>query len=112
MPTQISPQACVHEDAILGDGVVVEAFAFIGPNVTIGDRTWIGPSCSILSSSTIGADCKVFPGAVIGAEPQDLKFANEPTKVVIGNRTVIRECVTIHRATVACWKSCDYSQCC
>ena len=100
MSAQISPQAFVHEDAVLGNGVIVEAFAFIGPDVIIGDRAWIGPNSSILSSATIGADCKVFPGAVIGAEPQDLKFANEPTKVVVGNRTVIRECVTIHRATV------------
>jgi len=100
MSTQISPQAFVHEDAVLGNGVVIEAFAFIGPDVIIGDRTWIGPNSCILSSANIGADCKVFPGAVIGAEPQDLKFANEPTKVVVGNRTVIRECVTIHRATV------------
>lgn len=100
MSVKISPQAFVHEDAHVGDGVVIEPFAYIGPNVKIGDRTWVGPNANIMDRTTIGADCKIFPGAVIGAEPQDLKFSNEPTNVVIGNRTVIRECVTIHRATV------------
>ena len=100
MSVEISPQAFVHEDAQVGDGVVIEPFAYIGPNVKIGDRTWVGPNANIMDRTTIGADCKIFPGAVIGAEPQDLKFSNEPTNVVIGNRTVIRECVTIHRATV------------
>ena len=100
MPSQISPQAFVHESSVIGEGVVVEPFAYIGPDVKIGDRTWIGPNANIVSKTTIGADCKIFPGAVVGAEPQDLKFADEPTDVVIGNRTVIRECVTIHRATV------------
>ena len=100
MSAKISPQAFVHEDAQVGDGVVIEPFAYIGPNVKIGDRTWVGPNANIMDRTTIGADCKIFPGAVIGAEPQDLKFSNEPTNVVIGNRTVIRECVTIHRATV------------
>lgn len=100
MSAKISPQAFVHEDAQIGDEVVIEPFAYIGPNVKIGDRTWVGPNANIMDRTTIGADCKIFPGAVIGAEPQDLKFSNEPTNVVIGNRTVIRECVTIHRATV------------
>lgn len=100
MSAKISPQAFVHEDAQVGDGVVIEPFAYLGPNVKVGDRTWVGPNANIMDRTTIGADCKIFPGAVIGAEPQDLKFSNEPTNVVIGNRTVIRECVTIHRATV------------
>ena len=100
MSAKISPQAFVHEDAQVGDGVVIAPFAYIGPNVKIGDRTWVGPNANIMNRTTIGADCKIFPGAVIGAEPQDLKFSNEPTNVIIGNRTVIRECVTIHRATV------------
>ena len=96
MPSQISPQAFVHDDAIIGEGVVIEPFAYIGPNVKIGDRTWIGPNANIIDRTTIGADCKIFPGAVVGAVPQDLKFADEPTDVVIGNRTIVRECVTIH----------------
>lgn len=99
MTRKISPQAYIHEHASLGKGVVVEPFSYIGPNVTIGPGTYVGPNVSILESTTIGADCKIFPGAVIGAEPQDLKFKDENTTVEIGDRTTIRECVTIHRGT-------------
>ena len=77
MPSQISPQAFVHDDAIIGEGVVIEPFAYIGPSVKIGDRTWIGPNANIIDRTTIGADCKIFPGAVVGAVPQDLKFADD-----------------------------------
>ena len=99
MSATISPQAFVHADASIGSEVVIEPFSYIGPNVSIGSRTHIGPNVSIIESTTIGEDCKIFSGAVIGAEPQDLKFDNESTTVEIGDRTVVRECVTIHRAT-------------
>jgi UDP-N-acetylglucosamine acyltransferase len=36
---------------------------------------------------------------VIGHEPQDLSFDGAPSRVVIGDRTVVREYATIHRAT-------------
>ena len=50
MPSQISPQAFVHESAIIGDGVIIEPFAYTIPGVTIGDRTWVGPNANILES--------------------------------------------------------------
>ena len=95
----------MHENSSLADGVIVEPFAYIGEGVTIGSGTWVGPNASILSSTIIGEDCKIYPGAVIGADPQDLKFENEKTIVEIGNRTIIRECVTIHKATVDRYKT-------
>ena len=95
----------MHENSSLADGVIVEPFAYIGEGVTIGSGTWVGPNASILSSTIIGEDCKIYPGAVIGADPQDLKFDNEKTTVEIGNRTIIRECVTIHKATVDRYKT-------
>lgn len=95
----ISPQAYVHPDAQIGDHVVIEPFAFVDQNVRIGTRTWVGPHATILSGSNIGADCKIFPGAVIGAMPQDLKYDGESSTAQVGDRTVIRECVTINRGT-------------
>tara|TARA_B100000780_G_scaffold157177_2_gene109952 strand:- start:19219 stop:20007 length:789 start_codon:yes stop_codon:yes gene_type:complete len=105
MSPTISPQAFVHPDASIEAGVVIEPFAYVGPGVKIGSGTWVGPNSTVLSSTTIGKDCKIFPGAVIGADPQDLKFDNEETTVEIGDRTVIRECVTIHKATVDRYKT-------
>ena len=82
MPAQISPQAFVHESSPIGDGVVIEPFAYIGPDVKIGDRTWVGPNANIVERLPLVQIVRSFPGAVVGAEPQDLKFADEPTDVV------------------------------
>ena len=95
----VSPLAHVDASAHLGAGVVVEAFAFVGPHVYVGEGTWIGPNATLLGNTTVGRDCKFFPGCVVGADSQDLKYNGEPTTVEIGDRTSIRECVTIHRAT-------------
>ncbi len=101
----ISNLALVSAEAILGEGVVVEAFSTIYEDVIIGARTKIHPNVTIYPGTRIGEDCEVFPGAVIGVIPQDLKFEGEYTTVEIGNNTKIRECVTIHRGTKDKWKT-------
>ena len=67
----------------------------------IGSGTWIGPNVTIMDGARIGKNCKIFPGTVIAAVPQDLKFEGEDSQVIIGDNTVIRECVTINRGTKA-----------
>lgn len=93
-------QPFVHPDAKIGENVTISPFSYIYPDVVIGDNTWIGPNVTIMDGARIGKNCKIFPGAVISAEPQDLKFAGEYTTTEIGDNTVIRECVTIHKGTV------------
>ena len=100
MSSLISSLAHVSPNAHIADGAIIEPFAYVDDNVTIGKGTWVGPYAVIQSGTTIGEDCKIFSGAVIGAVPQDLKFSGEESKVVVGDRTVIRECVTINRGTV------------
>ena len=95
----IDELAKVHPSATIGSGVTVEAFAYVGPDVTLGKDTWVGPNATLLGHTTCGQACKFFPGCVVGADSQDLKYKGEPTRVEIGDRTSIRECVTIHRAT-------------
>ncbi len=95
------PLAFIHPEAKLGANVVVEPFAYISKNVEIGEGTWIGPNVTILDHVKIGRNCKIFPGAVIGAIPQDLKFRGEESYVEIGDNTILRECVTVNRGTVA-----------
>lgn len=86
-------------DAQLGRDVVIEPFAYVGADVVIGDGTWIGPHATVLDGARIGKDCKIFPGSVISGIPQDLKFEGEVTTAEVGDRTVVRECVTINRGT-------------
>jgi len=95
----ISTLAHVDPAAQIGSGVHIEPFAYIGADVVIGDGTWIGPHATVLDGARIGKDCKVFPGAVISGIPQDLKYAGEQTTAEVGDRTIIRECVTINRGT-------------
>jgi UDP-N-acetylglucosamine acyltransferase len=96
---RIDPRANVADEAVLGNNVVVEAFATIGPKVEIGEGTWIGTSSLVTGSTKIGKDCKIFHGAAVGSIPQDLKFRGELSHVRIGDRNTIREFATIHLAT-------------
>jgi len=91
--------ANIHPDAQIGENVVIEPFATIQGDVVIGDGTWVAPGACIMDGARIGKNCKIFPGAVISAVPQDLKYQGEKTIVEIGDNTVIREYVTVHKGT-------------
>ncbi|HDP54744.1 MAG TPA: acyl-ACP--UDP-N-acetylglucosamine O-acyltransferase [Bacteroidetes bacterium] len=93
--------AYIHPKAKLGSNVKVEPFAYIGEDVEIGDNTWIAPNATILDGARIGSNCKIFPGAVVSAIPQDLKYKGEKTTAIIGDGTVLRECVTVNRGTAS-----------
>jgi len=93
------PLAYVHPGAKIAKNVVIEPFTTIHNNVVIGEGTWIGSNVTIMEGARIGKNCSIFPGSVISAVPQDKKFNDEDTVTVIGDRTTIRECVTINRGT-------------
>jgi UDP-N-acetylglucosamine acyltransferase len=93
--------AVVHDGAQLHPTVKVGPYAVIGANVTIGPGTEIGAHVVIDGQTTIGAQNRIFPGAAIGLESQDLKYDGSMSRVVIGDNNLIREYVTINRATKA-----------
>lgn len=95
----IHPTAIIHPNARIGAGTVIGPYVTIGERVTIGRNNRIGASTVIDGVTEIGEGNEIFPMASIGLVPQDLKFGGEPTQVVIGDRNVIREFVTIHRGT-------------
>ncbi|MBL4862945.1 MAG: acyl-ACP--UDP-N-acetylglucosamine O-acyltransferase [Crocinitomicaceae bacterium] len=107
----ISKLANISADAQLGADVIVESFSTIYEGVSIGEGTKIHPNVTIYPGTKIGKNCEIYPGAVIGVQPQDLKFDGEETSVEIGDNTVIRECVTIHRGTKDKWKTTVGSNC-
>jgi UDP-N-acetylglucosamine acyltransferase len=101
-PAQIHPQAMVDDSAQVADDVV------IGPGVIVEADTVIGRGCHLYPRAFVGrytelADgVQVHMGAVVGHVPQDLKYDESiRTACRIGERTVIREYATIHRATHA-----------
>lgn len=91
----------IHPGARLAPGVVVDPFVTIEDNVEIGEGTRIHSNAVIKSGSRIGRNCQIMSGAVVGGIPQDLKFRGEDTLAIVGDNTVIRECVTINRGTAA-----------
>jgi UDP-N-acetylglucosamine acyltransferase len=96
----------IHPTAIVAEGAVVPASCTVGPYCTVGAQVVLGESCELVSHvvmdghTRLGAGCRVFSFACVGISPQDLKYAGEPTRVEIGERTTIREFVTISRGTV------------
>lgn len=97
----ISELAYVHPEAKIAEGAEIGPFAYIEANVEIGAGTKVMAHASVLWGSRIGENCTIFPSAVVGGVPQDLKFKGEETLAIIGNRTVIRECATVHRGTAS-----------
>lgn len=95
----IHDTAVVHSRAELEPGVEIGAFSIIGPDVKIASGTIIEPHVVVGQWTTIGRDCRICSGATLGGRPQDHKFADERSFLVIGDRNIIREYVSIHRST-------------
>ncbi len=98
--TVIHPTAVVDPAAEVGQGISIGPYAVIGPDVRIGSGVQVGPHAVIEGHTTIAPGVRISQFAAVGGPPQDLKYKGEPTELVISERTVIREFVTLHRGTV------------
>lgn len=101
LTTLIHPTAVIHSGAKLHPSVKVGPYAVIGEKVTIGPDTEIGAHVVIDGHTELGARNRIFPGAAIGLESQDRKYDGSMSQVKIGDNNLIREYVTINRATGA-----------
>ncbi|KTF31147.1 UDP-N-acetylglucosamine acyltransferase, partial [Xanthomonas translucens pv. translucens] len=95
----IHPTAVIDPSATLAADVRVGAFSLIGAEVAIGAGSVIGSHCSIVGPTRIGRDNHLVGHVALGGDPQDKKFAGERTELVMGDRNVIREFVTVSRGT-------------
>lgn len=95
------PTAIIHKSSSIGSNVKIGPYSVIEEDVIIGDNSEIGNFVTICPDTIIGEDCKILHCSSIGEIPQDLKFEGERTKTIIGDRTRIREYVTINRGTKA-----------
>ncbi|QBI43556.1 acyl-ACP--UDP-N-acetylglucosamine O-acyltransferase [Burkholderia pseudomallei] len=98
--SRIHPTAIIEPGAQLHETVEVGPYAIVGSHVTIGARTTIGSHSVIEGHTTIGEDNRIGHYASVGGRPQDMKYKDEPTRLVIGDRNTIREFTTIHTGTV------------
>jgi len=99
MSTYIAEAACVDPRAEIAEDVEIGPYCVIGPDVRIGRGTRLVSHVTVLGHVTIGEFNQLSPFCVIGGEPQDLSYRGAPTRVEIGDYNVIRESVTVNRAT-------------
>jgi UDP-N-acetylglucosamine acyltransferase len=99
------PETAVHRTAevsaraVIGEGVRIGPYAVIDDGAVIGDGTVIEAFARLTSYVRVGRNCHIFDGAILGQPPQDHDFGGETSYVMIGDDVVLREGVTIHRAT-------------
>lgn len=96
----VHPTAIVADSAVIAEDVEVGAYTVIGEHVEIGGGTRIASHVVISGPTRIGRDNRIYQFASIGDDPQDKKYAGEPTRLTIGDRNTIREYCTISRGTV------------
>ena len=97
-PTIMHPTAIISPEAKIAHGVSIGPYCVIGPDVEIKENVYIGPHVIIDGKTEIGKNCKLIAACSVGLPPQDMNYKGEITGVKIGENTVIREYVTIHRA--------------
>jgi UDP-N-acetylglucosamine acyltransferase len=96
---RIHPSAIIDPTAELAADVEVGPYSIIGPHCKIADGSKIGPHVVLQEYVHMGKNCQVSPGAVLGGLPQDLGFKGERSYAIIGDNAIIREGVTINRAS-------------
>lgn len=97
----IHPSAVVHPKAVVGEGAEIGPFCVVGESVSVGARTRLLSHVIVNGHTTIGEETDIYPFCSIGAPSQDRKSHGERSYTRIGSRTVLREFVSVHRATGA-----------
>ena len=100
-------QATVHSSAIvspkarLGNGVKIGPFCIVGDDVVLHDNVELVSHVALEGHTEIGAGSQIYPFASVGHRPQDRKYHGEASRLVIGERCIIREAATINPGTEA-----------
>jgi UDP-N-acetylglucosamine acyltransferase len=95
----IDKNAIIDPAAEIAEDVEIGPFTVIGPDVLIKSGSVIGPHVVISGPTTIGYDNRIYQFSSIGENPQDKKYADEVTRLELGDRNTIREYCTMHRGT-------------
>jgi UDP-N-acetylglucosamine acyltransferase len=99
--SDIHPSAIIAPQAQIGEGVSIGPFCVVGPNARIGAGTRLMSHVVIDGHTELGAGNTVYPFAMLGGPPQHTAYKGEDTRLVIGDRNIIREHATMNIGTVA-----------
>src|SRR5208283_5782994 len=100
MLKEIHKTAIISAKAQIADSVYIGPFCIIGEGAQIKKGSRLVSNVIIEGNTEVGENSVIYPFASIGLPPQDMKYRNEKTGVKIGKRNIIREYVSIHRASV------------
>ena len=100
MTTEIHATAIVDKEALIDENVFIGPFCTVGRGAQIKTGSRLVSHVVVEGKTEIGEGCQIYPFASIGFPPQDIKYKGEETGVKIGNNNIIREYVTVHRASV------------
>ena len=95
----IHETAIISDRAVIAEDVEIGPYCVIGPQVSIGKGSKLQSHVTIERETSIGENCEFYPFSAIGGRTQDHKYDGEPTRLIIGDRNIFRENVTIHRST-------------
>jgi UDP-N-acetylglucosamine acyltransferase len=95
----IHPAAIVAQGAVIASDVEIGPYCVIGPHVVLEAGVQLKSHVVIDGHTTIGERSIVYPFASLGMPPQDLKYAGEPSTLIIGKNNTIREYVTMNPGT-------------
>jgi UDP-N-acetylglucosamine acyltransferase len=95
----IHPTAIIEPGAQLGEGVAIGAYAYVGSMAVIGAGTVLHHHANVEGRTTIGQKCEIFPFACVGTKTHDLKYKGGEPGLIVGDRNVFREYVSVHGAT-------------
>lgn len=100
MASNIHPTAVVDPSAKIDPSAQIGPYAIIGPDTVIGAGSTIGAH-AIVEHVHMGKNNRIFGGSYVGTAPQDLKYKGEPTRLIMGDNNLVRECATLNRGTTA-----------
>jgi UDP-N-acetylglucosamine acyltransferase len=100
---RVHPTAVIDPEADLGADVQVGPYVVIEGPVRVGAGCVLKAGAHLIGPMTLGIHNQVYSHSVLGEQPQHLKYAGEPTRLEIGDFNIIREHVTVHRATTHSW---------
>lgn len=61
----VDPRAAIGDDAVLGEGVIIEAFATVGAGAVVGAGTWVQGGAYVGAGASVGTHCRLMPTAVV-----------------------------------------------
>ena len=99
MTTKIHPTAVIGKNTTIGRDVSIGPYCIVGDDVCLDDEVVLKSHVVVDGFTEIGTKTEIYPFASIGLPPQDMKYQGEASRLVIGERTIIREYVTMNPGT-------------